>query len=80
MRKGKLEQHICNNSEAIEQQYQQKLKAEQSIFQMVFSSFTQCYWIPFSPYQFPLFPQTDFFVKQPQDKVNRDALKNKKTK
>lgn len=78
MRNGKSKQHIYNNSVAVEEQYQQELKAEQSIFQMVFSSFTQCYWVPFSPYQFPLFLQTDFFVKQPQDKANRDTLKNKK--
>lgn len=80
MKKEKSEQHIYDNSEAVEKQYQQQLKAQQSIFQIFFSSFTQCYWVPFSPYQFPLFPQTDLFLKQREDKVNGDALKHKKTK
>ncbi|WFR59186.1 hypothetical protein QA584_08900 [Anaerocolumna sp. AGMB13025] len=67
------EQHIYDNSEAGERQYQQKLKADQSMLQMFFSSFSQCLWVPFYyPYGYPIFPQTDLLVKQSEDDMNKD--------
>lgn len=80
MRKKKREQHMYDNSEAGERQYQQKLKADQSMLQAFFSSIPQCYCVPFYPYSYPMFPQTDLMVKQPEDNVNKDCLKSKKTK
>ena len=79
MKKKKSEQHVYDNSEAGERQYQQKLKANQSMLQMFLSSFSQCGWVPFYyPYGYPMFPQTDLLVKQSEDNIN-DCLKNKKT-
>ena len=80
MKKKKIEHHVYDNSEAGERQYQQKLKADQSILQMFFSSFSQFYWVPFYyPYGYPMFPQTDLLVKQSEDNIN-DCLKSKETK
>jgi len=80
MKKKKLEQHMYDNSEAGEREYQQKLKADQSMFQMFFSSFSRYYWVPFYPYGYPMFPQTDLLVKQSEDNINKDCFKNKKIK
>ena len=81
MKKKKIEQHVYDNSEAGERQYQQKLKADQSMLQMFFSSFSHCYWVPFYyPYGYPMFPQTDLLVKQSEDSMNENCLKSKETK
>lgn len=77
MRKKKREQHMYDNSETGERQYQQKLKAEQSMLQMFFSSYSQCCWVSFYPYSDPMFPQTDLFVNQSEDNANKDCLKSK---
>ncbi|WP_143321118.1 hypothetical protein [Clostridium sp. HBUAS56010] len=80
MKKKKLEQHMYDNSEAGERKYQQKLKADQSMFQMFFSSFSRYYWVPFYPYGYPVFPQTDLLVKQSENNINENCLKSKETK
>lgn len=81
MRKKKREQHIYDNSEADERRYLQKLKADQSMLQAFFSSIPQSCCVPFYyPYGYPVYPQTDMLVKQPEDNVNKDCLKNKKNK
>ena len=81
MKKKKIENHIYDNSEAGERQYQQKLKADQSMLQAFLGSFSQIYWGPFYyPYGYPMFPQTDLLVKQSEDNINKDCFKNKKTK
>lgn len=80
MKKKKIEHHVYDNSEASERQYQQKLKADQSMLQMFFSSFFQCYWVPFYPYGYPMFPQTDLLVKQSEDKMNEHCLKSRESK
>ena len=72
MKKKKIECKISDNSKVVEKRYQQKLKANQCIVQMVFSSFSQCCWVPFE--------QIDLFVKQPEDNANRNCLKSKKIK
>ena len=79
MKKKKIENHIYDNSEAGERQYQQKLKADQSMLQVFFGAFSQCYWGPFYyPYGYPMFPQTDLLVKQYEDNINENCLKNEK--
>ena len=70
MKKKKIEHHVYDNSEADERQYQQKLKADQIMLQAFFSSISQCYCVPFYPYGYPMFPQTDLLVKQSEDKTN----------
>lgn len=80
MKKKKIENHIYDNSETGERQYQQKLKADQSMLQTFFNAFSQCYYVPFYPYGYPMFPQTDLLVKQSEDNINKDCLKNKKIK
>ncbi len=74
----KIKHHIYDNSEAGERQYQQKLKADQSMFQIFLNALSQCNYVPFYyPYGYPMFPQIDLLVKQPEDNVNKDCLKNK---
>lgn len=81
MKKGKIKHRIYDNSEEGEQRYLQKLKADQSMLQVFFNCIPQCYCVPFYyPYGYPMFPQTDLLVKQPEDNVNKDCLKNKKNK
>ncbi|WP_143322891.1 hypothetical protein [Clostridium sp. HBUAS56010] len=81
MRKKKKEQHIFENSEAGEQQYLQKLKADQSMLQAFFGSFSQFYCGPFYySYGYPMFPQTDMLVRQSEDIENDNCLKRKKAK
>ena len=78
MKKKKVQHHIYDNSEAGERQYKQKLKADYSMFQMFFSSFSQCYWVPFYyPYGYPTFPQTDLLDNQSEDSRNKDCLNSK---
>lgn len=81
MKKKKIEHHIYDNSEAGEQQYQQKLKADQSMLQTFLNAFSQFNCVPFYyPYSYPMFPQADLLVNQPEDNVNKDYLKSKKNK
>lgn len=79
MKKKKIENYIYNNSEDAERQYQQKLKADQSMLQAFFNAFSQYYYVPFYPYSYPMLPQTDLLVEQPEDNVNMDCSKNIKT-
>lgn len=81
MKKKKIGNHIYDNSEAGERQYQQKLKADQNMLQAFFGAFSQCYWDPFYyPYGYPMFPQTDLLLKQSEDEIDENCFKNKKVK
>ncbi|WP_312433510.1 hypothetical protein [Lacrimispora sp.] len=80
MKKKRTEHHMYDNSEASERRYQQKLKADQCMLQAFFSAFSQCNCVPFYPYGYPMFPQTDLFVNQPDDNANKDCTKSKTSK
>ncbi len=64
MKKKNIEHRIYDNSEACEREYLHKLKVDQSILQMFFNSFSQYFCVPFYPYIYTLFSQTDRFVNQ----------------
>jgi hypothetical protein len=65
-----------DNSEASEWQYQQKLKADQCMFQTILNSFSQYLWVPFYPYFYPydymVFPQTNLFANQPENNEDKE--------
>ncbi len=72
MKKIKIEHPICENSEAGERRYLQKLKADQRMLQMFYSSFTQCSCFPFYLYSDLMFPQTDLYVSQQVDNADKE--------
>lgn len=74
MKKKMIEQHAFDMSEASERRYQQKLKVDQRILQTFINSFYHCFCVPFYPYDFTVFPQTDSFVNQPEDNENKKCL------
>ena len=77
MKKKKIVHRIYHNSEVSEREYQQKLKVDQSILQMFFNSFSQYFCVPFYPYIYTLFSQTDRFVNQLEvNEHNRDNENN----
>jgi len=78
MKKKRIKHHTFDNSEASERLYQQKLKADQGTFQTFFNSFSQYFCVPFYPYDYPIFPQTNSFVDQPEDNKNKEYLKKQK--
>lgn len=73
MKKKMIEHHAFDMSE-VERRYQQKLKVDQRILQTFINSFYRCFCVPFYPYDFTVFPQTDSFVNQPEDNENKKCL------
>jgi hypothetical protein len=72
------EQLAFAHSEANERRYQQKLEVNQKMLQTFFNSFSQCFNIPYYPYDCAAFPETDPFVNRPEDIVNKKFKKKKK--
>jgi hypothetical protein len=78
MKKKITKHHTHDHSEAGEQRYQQKLKVNQRLLEALFNSFSQCFSVPFYPYDRSAFTGTDSFVNQPEDNENNKSSKLKK--
>lgn len=78
MKKKIINHHISDTSEVSEQQYQQKLRVGQRILQTFLNSFNQCFYVPFYPYDYTVYPRTDSSVNQQEDNENKKCLEKQK--
>ncbi len=82
MKKKRIKHHIFDNSEVSERLYQENLKADQRTIKTFLNSLSQCFCVPFysyfNTYDYPIFPQTNSFVDQPEDDKNKEYLKRNK--